>query len=210
MAPSPEQAARVQIDAALIKAGWLVQDARDMNLHAGRGVAVREAQLQKGHGAADYLLFVDAMAAGVIEAKKQGETLTGVEVQAERYSEGVPALIPAHIRPLPFLYQSTGVETRFTNRLDPAPRSRSLFHFHRPETLAEWLSAEPLQNILAGPVPLLPSTLRGRFRRMPEIEDPKLWPAQLSAVRNLETSLAEDRPRALIQMRPVAARRLPP
>ena len=26
--------------------------------------------------------------------------------------------------PLPFLYESTGVETRFTNRLDPEPRSR--------------------------------------------------------------------------------------
>lgn len=59
-----------------------------------------------------------------------------MEVQAEKYSKGLPADLPAHIRPLPFLYQSTGVETRFTNNFDPQPRSRPVFGFHRPETLA--------------------------------------------------------------------------
>ena len=72
----------------------------------------------------------------IIEAKKEGVTLIGVEVQAEKYSKGLPTDLPAHIRPLPFLYQSTGVETRFTNGLDPQPRSRPVFSFHRPETLA--------------------------------------------------------------------------
>jgi type I restriction enzyme R subunit len=33
----------------------------------------------------------------------------------------------------------TGIETRFTSYLDPDPRSRQIFHIHRPETLAQWL-----------------------------------------------------------------------
>ncbi len=185
---TPEQRARLDIDLALNDAGWKVQNRDSVNLYAGRGVAVREFSLQKGYGVADYLLYVDAKAVGVVEAKKQGDTLTGVEIQAERYSEGVPDLIPAFVRPLPFLYQSTGVETRFTNRLDPAPRSRNVFHFHRPETLAQWVTTSPS------------STLRSRIQTIPSLDGGNLWPAQKKAVANLECSLREDRPRALIQM----------
>src|SRR5262249_28251266 len=92
-----------------------------------------------------------------------------------------------------FLYQSTGVETRFTNGLDPIPRSRQVFHFHRPETLANWLADDQGQTGM-------PSTLRARFREMPALDEQGLWPAQFKAVRNLETSFGEARPRALIQM----------
>jgi type I restriction enzyme R subunit len=137
---TPEDEARERIDAHLDDAGWQVQDRDSMNLQAGRGIAVREFPLVRGHGFADYLLYVNGKAAEVIEAKKEGETLMGVEVQSEKYSEGVPSTVPAHFRPLPFLYQSTGIETRFTNAFDPAPRSRRVFSFHRPETLAAWLT----------------------------------------------------------------------
>src|SRR5581483_499932 len=135
----PEELARQRIDADLTLAGWVVQDRAAVNLSAGRGVAVREFPLKGGHGFADYLLYVDGRAAGAIEAKPEGSTLTGVEWQSEKYSKGLPDEVPAWLRPLPFLYESTGIETRFTNRLDPAPRSRGVFHFHRPETFAEWL-----------------------------------------------------------------------
>jgi type I restriction enzyme R subunit len=185
--PAPEESARQQIDGALSGAGWSVQDIGEANVHAARGVAIREFPLKQGHGFADYLLYVDGKAAGVVEAKKAGTTLTGVETQAAKYSEGLPDALPAHQRPLPFLYQSTGVETRFTNWLDPEPRSRRVFHFHRPETLAAWLAE-------------FPSTLRKRLRDLPPIVEQGLWRAQLRAVRNLEQSFAEDRPRALIQM----------
>ncbi|HUY99236.1 MAG TPA: hypothetical protein VMU89_02725, partial [Thermomicrobiaceae bacterium] len=107
----PEQVARGAIDEALAEAGWAVQDAAGMNLYAGRGVAVREFPLATGP--ADYLLYVDGQAVGVVEAKPEGTTLTGVELQAEKYSAGLPDYVPAPVRPLPFLYQSTGVETRF-------------------------------------------------------------------------------------------------
>lgn len=169
-----------------------MQNADAANLHAGRGVAIREFRLNSGHGFADYLLYVDGRAVGVIEAKREGETLTGVETQAEKYATGLPTEIPAPYRPLPFLYQSTGSETRFTNSFDPAPRSRRVFDFHRPETLADWLREPPLDGHV--------STLRSRVRGMPPLDEKGLWPAQRKAVTKLEESFAADRPRALIQM----------
>lgn len=207
---TPEQSARKNIDAALERAGWAVQDTSTANLYASRGVALREFSLKPGHGEADYLLFVDAKAAGVVEAKKQGTPLTGVEIQSARYGAGLPDHLKAPVRPLPFLYESTGAETRFTNRLDPDPRSRPVFAFHQPATLAEWAErgrAEstivPISDrLVAEDPPRYDSraTLRGRLRAMPSIVETGLWPAQLRAVRNLEVSLRDDRPRALIQM----------
>jgi hypothetical protein len=141
MATKPEALARQQIDAALEDAGWRVQNFKAANLGAGRGVAIREFSLKRGHGFADYLLYLDRKAVGAVEAKKAGDTLTGVEIQSAKYGDGLPTGLLAWVRPLPFLYESTGIETRFTNRLDPEPRSREVFHFHRPEMLAEWAQA---------------------------------------------------------------------
>ena len=202
--PGPEALAREAIDAALAAAGWAVQDFAALNLHAARGVAVREFPLAPGYGFADYLLYVDAQAAGVIEAKKAGTTLSGVEPQAVKYADGLPPALPAPVRPLPFLYQSTGDETWFTNGLDPQPRSRRVFWFHKPETLADWLAAEPvfLPEIDRQPDPLSlrPASLRLRLQTFPPLDARGLRSAQATAIANLERSLRENRPRALIQM----------
>jgi len=131
-------------------AGWDIQDRDGINLSAARGVAIREFPLAAGHGTADYLLFVDGKAVGVLEAKPAGHTLTGVEPQAQKYSDGVPESLQVPIRPLPFLYLSTGAVTRFTNLLDPKPRSRRIFHVHKPETIAEWLQADTLGDWASG------------------------------------------------------------
>ena len=139
---TPEDRARDNIDKLLTEAGWIVQDKRATNLSAGRGVAVREFPLKSGHGEADYLLFVDGSPIGVVEAKKEGDTLTGVEIQTTKYSEGVPDHLHSPRRPLPFEYQSTGVETRFTNLLEPDASSRPVFTFHRPESLDQLLTQE--------------------------------------------------------------------
>jgi len=120
VALEPEAAARAEIDQLLSAAGWSVQDYKAADIHAARGVAIREFQLNPGFGEADYLLYVDGKAAGVIEAKKQGATLTGVEVQSGKYAQGLPASLPAWRRPMPFIYESTGAETHFTNGLDPS------------------------------------------------------------------------------------------
>jgi type I restriction enzyme R subunit len=176
----------------LSASGWVVQDAERANLSAGCGVAIREFILEPPHGRADYLLYVNGKAAGTIEAKPEGYTLTSVEPQTARYIGGMPSGFPAWDNPLPFSYEATGSETRFTNWLDPEPRGREVSSFHRPETLAAWLDEwqrSPEQ-----------ATLRSRLRQMPLLEMGLLWPPKDVAITNLERSLAENRPRALIQM----------
>ncbi len=205
-----EEQARVNIDRSLERSGWAVQDADSVNLYASDGVAVREFSLKPGHGRADYLLYVNKRAAGVIEAKPEGSTLTGVEAQSGKYSTGLPDNLPAYLRPLPFLYESTGAETQFTNGLDPEPRSRPVFSFHTPATLAEWVGDAANQSSTAtngqtkvgeGRARLLvPNNLRRRLKEMPPLDTSGLWPVQETAIRNLEESLAAGRPRSLVQM----------
>ena len=189
----PEEKAREQIDDQLRAAGWTVQSRDAANLGAARGVAVAEFPLATGF--ADYMLFVDRRPIGVVEAKAVGRTLSGVEVQTAQYSAGLPPLLRSNAwhTPLPFLYQSTGVESFFTDVRDPEPRSRRVFSFHRPETLAEWAATGRGDSRIA-------PTLRGRLRQMPPLITTGLWCAQIEAVENLERSFALDRPRALIQM----------
>jgi type I restriction enzyme R subunit len=143
MTETPEQKARREIDAYLIAAGWAVQSREELDLTAGRGIAVREFPMKTGFGKADYLLYVDRKAIGAVEAKAEG-TLSGVEAQSAKYAAGLPDNLPAHRRPLPFLFESNGSVHYFTNGLDPIPRSRHVLNFHRPETLAEWV-AQPTQ-----------------------------------------------------------------
>jgi len=207
VADKPEERARAEIDRLLAAAGWSVQSMNEANIHAARGVAIREFPLKTGHGFADYLLYIDARAAGVIEAKKEGVTLTGVEPQSDRYAQGLPEALPAWNRPLPFSYQSTGVETHFTNGLDPEPRSRPTFAFHRPDSLRHWLDLLPAPTALAtdsgAPAPVAafaPPTFLSLVRHLPPLVETGLWSAQVRAIRNLEASLAADKPRALIQM----------
>ncbi len=183
---TPESKARQEIDRLLEASGWTLQNRDEMYLFAAQGVVVREYQLETGP--ADYLLFVDGKVVGVIEAKKVGETLSGYELQAERYSAGLPSALNAPRKPLPFLYQSTGYETQFTDRFDPVPRSRAIFAFHTPATLADWLAAGD-QN------------LRWRFGHdYPPLITEHLWRAQIEAIQNLEQSMGEGKDRALIQM----------
>jgi hypothetical protein len=95
----PEQEARETIDRMLGLAGWTIQDSKEVNIHAKFGVAIRNFPLKSGHGFADYILYVNQKAAGVIEAKKVGSTLTGVEIQSGKYKHGLPAALPAWHRP---------------------------------------------------------------------------------------------------------------
>lgn len=191
--PRTEREVREEVDRLLRAAGWLVQDPGRENLYAGTGVAVREAATATGP--ADYLLYVERKLAGVIEAKREGTALTPVEHQSARYASGLTRSqqVQAWRLPLPFRYETTAAETRFTNGLDPQPRSREVFSFHQPATLARWMrEAEADESA---------PTLRARLSRgLPPLDDPRLRPAQMEAVRNLERSLAHGHPRALIQM----------
>jgi len=132
---SPEASARQKIDEMLTASGWEVQDRAEMNLYAGRGMAVREFPLATGF--ADYILFVDRKAVGIVEAKAEGTTLSGVAEQAGQYSVGLPSNIPHFTLPLPYLFESTGLETLFRDNRDPHPCSCRIYTSHRPETLAD-------------------------------------------------------------------------
>lgn len=182
---SPEQKARDNIDKMLAKAGWQVQDKNSMDFNAGLGIAVREYTTDVGP--ADYVLFVERQAVGVIEAKREeeGQNITVVEQQSGDYAKAKLKWVN-NSEPLPYVYESTGVVTRFTNGRDPFPRSREIFTFHRPETLKEWLRK--------------PSSLRARLQDMPPLNHTGLRDCQITAIENLEQSFKEDRPRALVQM----------
>src|SRR5665647_464781 len=180
---TPEEHARQHIDQLLEAAGWVIQDSKEFNLGAALGVAIREFSLTKGF--ADYALLVDRQAVGVIEAKKYGTPLSGVEPQVENYLRCFPEMIP-QARPVRFAYASTGIETFFTDILDPDYRSRRVFAFHKPETLKEWLSQD--------------ETLRARLGGMPALNETGLRDCQVEAITNLERSFAGARLRALIQM----------
>ena len=135
---NPEQIARDKIDQMLIDAGWVVQSKKEIDLSTNKGVAVREYQTDIGP--ADYILFVDRKPVGVIEAKREeeGHRLTTVEEQSKGYATA-KLKYQINKEPLPFIYESTGVVTRFRDIRDPKPRGRNVFSFFRPETLAKWL-----------------------------------------------------------------------
>ncbi len=203
---TPEEQAREHIDRLLTDSGWVVQDYKAINLYAGLGVAVREFVLKEGHGRADYLLYINRTAAGVVEAKPAGHTLSGVEIQTNKYSDGLPDELPYYRKPLPYIYQSTGVETRFTNDYDPDPRSRPLFSFHRPETMAEWLSVDQhdthdaVAELYEPRAPYVTTFLVAMQDHMPPLETQGLWGAQIEAIRKVEQSLAKGDERLLVQM----------
>lgn len=184
MNQNPEQIARDRIDAALAEGGWLVQDKTHINLAAGNGIAVREYLTDIGP--ADYILFVNKIPVGIIEVKRaeEGVHLTVHEEQSEGYAKA--KLKYLNNEPLPFVYESTGEITRFTDYRDPKPRSRLLFSFHRPQTFAGWLQQE--------------KSLRGRLHDIPALPADGLRDCQVSAITNLEASFKEARPKALIQM----------
>lgn len=182
---TPEQVARDRIDERLRAAGWHVQDKDALDFNVGLGVAVREYQTDIGP--ADYVLFADRQAVGVVEAKPDnlGVRLTSVEEQSEGYANAKLKWV-TNVEPLPFLYESTGQVTRFTNTRDPNPRSREVFTFHRPETLKSWAQA--------------PKSLRAGIAALPDLNPDGLRDCQIKAITNLEASLKTDKPRALVQM----------
>ena len=184
MNKTPEQIARDKIDNLLEKSGWVIQNKNAINHNASLGIAVREYQTDKGF--ADYILFIDKKPIGVIEAKKADEAyhLTSVEEQSNSYANSKLKWIDN--KPIPFIYESTGDITRFTDGRDPKPQSREVFCFHRPESLQKYLE--------------LKYSLREKLKTFPELNDVGLRKCQFNAVSSLEKSFSSNQPRALIQM----------
>jgi type I restriction enzyme R subunit len=183
MNQTPEQLARDEIDKQLEACGWKVQSKKQINLAAGLGVAVREYQTDIGP--ADYVLFVDKKPVGIIEAKREDEgyKLINVEEQSREYASAKLKYLQHDA--LTFVYESTGVITRFTDYRDPKPQSRVIFTFHRPETFRDWLKVAPL---------------RQRLNYLPALPTLHLRDCQITAINNLDASFKHNKAKALIQM----------
>lgn len=182
---TPEEKAREKIDQKLSLSGWTVQDFKMLNPHAALGVAVREFPTETGP--VDYALFVDGVPVGVIEAKKDdaGENITTVEAQSGRYANSKLKYVSIDYR-IRFAYEATGVLTRFTDYDDIKYRSRVVFSFHRPETLQSLIRAQ--------------DTIRNNMKHFPEFDPTGFRDCQINAIKNLDESFADNRPKALVQM----------
>jgi len=180
----PEQIARDIIDKQLIACGWVIQDKDKINLNASAGVVVRYYLTQDGKET-DYVMFVDKKPIGVIEAKREeeGHRLTMHEAQSEEYATS--KLKYLNNDPLPFVYESTGDLTRFTDFRDPKPRSRPVFTFHRPEAFRKWNQED---------------SLRKTFQNLPQLRTEGLRDCQIKAITELDKSFKDFKPKALIQM----------
>lgn len=181
----PEDKARVTIDKKLIESGWTIQDVKSLNLSASLGIAVRE--FPTSTGPVDYALFLEGIPVGVIEAKKSelGENITSVESQSARYATSTFKWIKNEYR-IRFAYEATDKLTRFTDYDDIKYRSRTVFSFHRPETLLDLLKQ--------------PDTIRNNMKRFPEFDPTGFRKCQITAIENLDASFADNRPKALVQM----------
>lgn len=182
---TPEQKARKIIDEKLLTSGWTIQDVKRLNPNAAVGVAVREFPTDTGP--VDYALFVNGTPVGVIEAKKseEGENITTVEGQSSRYANSTFKWIKCEYK-IRFAYEATDKLTRFTDYNDEKYRSRTVFSFHRPETLASLIRRN--------------DTIRNNMKHFPEFDGAGFRDCQITAIKTLDQSLAENKPRALVQM----------
>ena len=182
---TPEEKARSVIDNKLRQSGWVIQDLKKLNLSASLGVAVREFPTSTGE--ADYALFVDGAPVGVIEAKREeaGQNITDVEVQSGRYANSTFKWIKKDYC-IRFSYEATDKLVRFTDYKDIKYRSRRVFSFHRPETLLNLLRQ--------------PDTIRNNMKHFPPLDETGFRKCQITAIKNLDASFAENRPKALVQM----------
>jgi type I restriction enzyme R subunit len=184
MNQNPEQKARDKIDKQLLDCGWVIQNKNQVNLSAGIGIAIREFQTDVGP--ADYVLFVDKIPVGLIEAKREEEGIHLRDVHDQSMEYATAKLKHLNHDPLNFVYESTGTITHFTDYRDPKPRVREVFTFHRPETIREWVKKG--------------SALRNRLLSLPALPVERLRDCQIKAINQLEVSFKENKPRALIQM----------
>lgn len=182
---SPEEKARLVIDQKLIQSGWVIQDLNELNLSAALGVAVREFPTSTGE--VDYALFIDGIPVGVTEAKRTetGENITTVEGQSARYAGSTFKWVAGEYT-IRFAYEATGKLTRFTDYQDIKCCSRTVFSFHRPETLRALLSA--------------PDTIRNNLKHLPPFDTTGFRDCQIRAINNLDRSFAHNKPKALVQM----------
>lgn len=182
---TPEEKARLIIDEKLCQSGWIIQDMNCLNLAVSLGVAVREFPTSTGE--VDYALFIDGQPVGVVEAKREeaGQSITDVEMQSGRYAKSTFKWVKEDYT-IRFAYEATDKLIRFTDYKDIKYRSRTVFSFHRPETLQDLLKQ--------------PDTIRNNMKHFPVLDETGFRKCQVNAIKKLDESFADNRPKALVQM----------
>jgi type I restriction enzyme R subunit len=179
---TPEEKARLIIDKKLEDAGWQIVDRNDYSPSVS-AVAVREGLL-KGNLEADYLLFLNGKAIGVIEAKKENIELSEIVAeQAEKYARKLLNWYPCWQNPLPLVYLSNGKELLFRDICSKNSEYHSIAQMHTPREIKKIAGIE---DEFAG-LPALSSREIKALRK-----------CQLEAITKLENSFADNQKRALM------------
>ncbi len=175
----PEEKARLDIDRRLQDAGWEVVDRKHYS-PALSAVAITEGIL-KGKLEADYLLFIEGKAIGVIEAKRADIELSEIVAQqAENYAHKLLKWYQYWQKPLPFVYVSNGKEILFRDIRDEKSSYQPLLQMHTPKEVAK----------MAG--------IKNEFAGLPYLSPKGLRKCQFEAVTELEKSFRRGEKRALM------------
>ena len=175
----PEEKARKKIDMLLKKAGWSIVP-RDQYSPGVSAVAIEEGIL-KGNLEADYLLFLEGKAIGVLEAKKESVSLDDIVAnQAENYTHKLLPMYQYWENPLPLIYLSNGKELLFKNAKIPGSTYQKLDAMHTPKEMVK----------LAG--------INSFFAGLPTLDPKGLRDCQYEAITNLEASFRNSQRKALI------------
>jgi len=176
----PEEKARVKIDQMFEDAGWKVVD-RDFYSPTITAAAIREGLLE-GNREADYFLFLNGKAVGVLEAKRKEVNVASdwVSDQAERYTRYVPKCYQAFARPLPFIYLSNGENTYFRDCRIEDSDLEEINRIHTPKEMVKMLG------------------INDPYAGLPTLKKKGLRDCQYEAITELENSFRAGQNRALI------------
>jgi type I restriction enzyme R subunit len=172
---TPEEKARVHIDQMFSDAGWKVVS-RDEYSPTLSAAAIKEGIL-KGGKEADYLLFINGKAVGVLEAKKASTNVSSERVidQAEGYTQKLTKYYQFYAKPLPIVYVSNGQVTLFR---DSDGSYIPVGSIHTPKEICKMLGIED------------------EFAGLPTLKKKGLRDCQYEAITELEKSFRAGQKRA--------------
>ncbi len=176
---TPEQKAREVINRMLNDAGWVIVDRASYS--PGLSAVAIEEGIMKGGLEADYLLFLNGKAIGVLEAKREEVALSDIVVaQAENYTRKLPDWCSSWYETLPIIYLSNGKEILFRNASLPDREYVSVSSIHSPKEIVKILG------------------IKDDYAGLPTLQAKGLRACQYEAITELEQSLRLGQPRSLM------------
>lgn len=177
---TPEEKARQKIDQWFAEAGWKVINREDYE-PTSTAVAIREGLL-KGNLEADYFLFINGKAVGVLEAKREDIDALSDKVcaQAALCAKSVPHIYQTYQNPLPFIFTSNGKDLYFCDFRKQEQSFKQIMAIPTPYDLVKQLG---ISDYFAG---------------LPTLQKKGLRDCQYEAVTELEKSFRSGQNRALM------------